>query len=170
MPGRLVEQVNRLIRSGVASVTGESSGESPDPAARTQFALNLVRDKLGKLIVERRRLTRQLIELPAAAADLSAKAELAVRKGREDLARAAMAEVASMTSGRVGLADDIAALDADIAMLEHAIAQLTTVQPQSLIKTEDDVRLGALLAELDRLAADEKRATDERQKEQSQER
>jgi phage shock protein A len=160
MVGRLVEQVNRLIRSGVASVTGET----PDPAAQRAFALNLVRDKLGKLIVERRRLTRQLTELPAAASELTAKAELAVRKGREDLARAAMAEVASMTSGRAGLADDIASLDADIAMLEDAIGQLTNTQPKSLLKTDDDAKLSALLAELDRLAADE------RQKEQSQER
>jgi hypothetical protein len=163
MAGRLVEQVNRLIRSGVASVTGES----PDPAAGAEFALHLVRDRLGKLVVERRRLTRQLTELPAAASELSAKAELAVRKGREDLARAAMSEIASMTSGRAGLADDIASLDADIVLLEDAIAQLANTQPQSLLKTDEDGKLRALLSELDRLAADERAGN---QKEQSQER
>jgi len=150
MAGRLVEQVNRLIRSGVASVTGEST----DPAVRTgaaqqEWAVHLVRDKLGKLIVERRRLERQMMNLPAAASELIAKAETAVRKGREDLARAAMAEVASMTSGREGIADEIAGLDADIALLEDAVAQLTNSRPGA-----DEVSLRALLVELDRLASD----------------
>jgi hypothetical protein len=163
MAGRLVEQVNRLIRSSVASVTGESIDGSIDPAARTEFALHLVRDRLGKLIVERRRLARQLTELPAAASELSAKAELAVRKGREDLARAAMTEIASMTSGRAGIADDIASLDADIGMLEDAIAQLTNTRPQAAGPMSDDATLRALLNELDRLASDDN------QKEQSQE-
>lgn len=150
MAGRLVEQVNRLIRSGVASVTEESV----DPAAQTEHALRLVRDKLGKLIVERRKLTRQLTELPAAATDLTRKAELAVRQGREDLARAAMAEVANMTSGRAGLADDISGLDADIALLEDAVAKLTGTQQR-----QPDASLNALLAELDRLAAEASEAT-----------
>jgi phage shock protein A len=161
MAGRLVEQVNRLIRSGVASITEEST----DIAARTgaaqqEWALHLVRDKLGKLIVERRQLARQLTDLPAVASELTEKAELAVRKGREDLARAAMAEVASMTSGRTGLADEIAGLDADIALLEDAIAQLTKSK-----QTPQDASLRALLAELDRLATqpdDQRREGQER--------
>jgi len=159
MAGRLVEQVNRLIRSGVASVTGESA----DPAAQTEHALRLVRDKLGKLIVERRRLTRQMTDLPQAATDLTQKAELALRQGREDLARAAMTEVANMSAGRAGLGDDIAGLDADIALLEDAIAQLTGTQPR-----QPDASLNALLAELDRLAAEA--APSDAKRRQSQER
>jgi phage shock protein A len=145
MAGRLVEQVNRLIREGVASVTGESA----DPAAQTEHALRLVRDKLGKLIVERRRLVRQLTDLPQAATDLAQKAELAVRKGREDLARAAMAEVANLTSGRAGMAGEIESLDADIALLEDAVEKLTGLNVR-----QPDAELRALLAELDRLAAE----------------
>jgi phage shock protein A len=145
MAGRLVEQVNRLIREGVASVTGESA----DPAAQTEHALRLVRDKLGKLIVERRRLVRQLTDLPQAATDLAQKAELAVRKGREDLARAAMAEVANLTAGRAGMAGEIESLDADIALLEDAVEKLTGLNVR-----QPDAELRALLAELDRLAAE----------------
>ena len=157
MAGRLVEQVNRLISSGVASVTGET----PDPAAQTEHALRLVRDKLGKLIVERRRLSRQLTDLPQAATDLAHKAELAVRKGREDLARAALAEVANLTSGRAGMADEIAGLDADIALLEDAILQLAGTHPK-----QPDAPLRALISELDRLAAEDANAM----RRQSQER
>ena len=145
MAGRLVEQVNRLIREGVASVTGESA----NPAAQTEHALRLVRDKLGKLIVERRRLVRQLTDLPQAATDLVQKAELAVRKGREDLARAAMAEVANLTAGRAGMAGEIESLDADIALLEDAIEKLTGLNAR-----QPDAELRALLSELDRLAAE----------------
>ncbi len=144
MAGRLVEQVNRLIREGVASVTGEPAG----PAAQTEHALRLVRDKLGKLIVERRRLSRQLTDLPQAATDLAQKAELAVRKGREDLARAAMAEVANLTAGRAGMAEEVEGLDADIVLLEDAITKLTGLARQP------DAELRVLLAELDRLAAE----------------
>ena len=144
MAGRLVEQVDRLIREGVASVTGESD----NPAAQTEHALRLVRDKLGKLIVERRRLVRQLTDLPQAATDLAQKAELAVRKGREDLARAAMAEVANLTAGRAGIAEEVEGIDADIALLEDAIVKLTGTQTR-----QPDAEMRALLAELDRLAA-----------------
>ncbi|HEV7689503.1 MAG TPA: hypothetical protein VGO52_01710 [Hyphomonadaceae bacterium] len=151
MAGRLVEQVNRLIREGVASVTGESDNPAAQPEhAMAEHALRLVRDKLGKLIVERRRLVRQLTELPQAATDLAQKAELAVRRGREDLARAAMAEVANLTAGRAGMADDIEGLDADIALLEDAVMKLTGTQAR-----RPDADLRALLAELDRLAAED---------------
>jgi phage shock protein A len=108
-----------------------------------------VRDKLGKLIVERRRLAKQLAELPQAATDLAQKAELAVRKGREDLARAAMAEIANLTAGRAGMAEEVEGLDADIALLEEAIAKLTGLQAR-----QPDAEMRALLAELNRLAAE----------------
>jgi phage shock protein A len=114
-----------------------------------EHALRLVRDKLGKLIVERRRLMRQLTELPQAATDLAQKAELAVRKGREDLARAAMAEVENLTAGRAGIAGEIEGLDADIALLEDAIVKLTGLQAR-----QPDAEMRALLVELDRLAAE----------------
>jgi phage shock protein A len=150
MAGRLVEQVNRLIREGVASVTGVAENPVARPEqAMAEHALRLVRDKLGKLIVERRRLVRQLTDLPQAATDLAQKAELAVRKGREDLARAAMAEVANLTTGRAGMAEEIEGLDADIALLEDAIVKLNQTQAG-----QPDAEMRALLAELDRLAAE----------------
>jgi len=145
MAGRLVEQVNRLIRSGVANITGEVV----DPAARNAKALVVVRHQLGKLIVDRRNLARELAELPPEAKALSEKAEMAVRKGREDLARAAMTEIARMTSGREAIAGEIAGLDADIAMLELAVAQLTGEKPS--VGPSEQASLRALLAELESL-------------------
>ena len=148
MAGRLVEQVNRLIQAGIAGVTEEPR----DPAQHLERALLLVRDRLGRTIVERRRLARSLADLAAHVAGLSQKAELAVRKGREDLARAAMAEVANMEQGRAALESDISSLDADIGLLEAAIAQITDQKNMVAATPDDAVRLRGLIMELDRLA------------------
>jgi phage shock protein A len=155
MAGRLVERVNRLIRSGIANVT-EASGDLDAQAQRafSEHALHLVRDKLGRLVVERRKLVRQLADLPANVERLSGKAELAVRKGREDLACAAIEEVARLEDGKRGLEEAIKGLDADIGLLEDAIAQLTGASHPALSDQSGDARLRALLAEFDRLASE----------------
>ena len=127
MGGRLVERVNRLIRSGLAGI----SEDSGDTSSRNEKALIVVRHRLGQLIVQRRNLARELATPSPLARELSAKAEQAVRKGREDLARAAFIEAARMTSGQQAAVDEIAGLDADIALLESAIAQLTGQSPVS---------------------------------------
>lgn len=145
MAGRLVDLVNRAIRSGLASI---SEGEA-DSTTRNDKALVVVRHQLGQMIVHRRNLERELASPPPEARELTAKAEMAVRKGREDLARAAMAEIAKMTSGRQAMTDEIANLDADIAVLEAAIAKLTGQTP--VADAIDRASLQALLAELDRL-------------------
>ena len=147
MAGRLVDHVNRLIRSGLAHI----SEDSADVAARSEKSLVVVRHRLGQMIVQRRNLARDLANPPPEAQDLSAKAEMAVRKGREDLARAALAEAEKLTTGRQALIDEIAGLDADIALLESAIAQLTGQQPAS---PRDSASLQALLTELNRLDTD----------------
>jgi phage shock protein A len=147
MAGRLVDHVNRLIRSGLAHI----SEDSADVAARSEKSLVVVRHRLGQMIVQRRNLARDLANPPPEAQDLSAKAEMAVRKGREDLARAALAEAEKLTTGRQALVDEIAGLDADIALLESAIAQLTGQQPAS---PRDSASLQALLTELNRLDTD----------------
>lgn len=144
MAGRLVDRVNRLIRSGLAHIS-EDSGET---AARTEKSLVIVRHRLGQMIVQRRDLARELANPPPEARDLSAKAEMAVRKGREDLARAALAEAERLTTGRQALIDEIASLDADIALLESAIVQLTGKHAAT---PQEDASLQALLSELNRL-------------------
>ena len=74
---------------------------------------------------------------------------MAVRKGREDLARAALAEVERLSAGRQELVDEIAGLDADIALLESAIGQLTG--QNAVAAAADSASLQALLKELDDL-------------------
>ena len=155
MAGKLVEQVNRLIRAGIAGVTEEPR----DPSADVERSLHLLRDRLGWTIVERRRLARKLAELPRNISELAGKAEVAVRKGREDLARAAMAEAGAMETGKRAIEEDIAGLDADTRLLEEAIAHFIG-EKRAVHDHADDAALRALIAELDRLSQTEDRGKD----------
>lgn len=145
MAGRLVDRVSRLIRSGLSHI----SEEADDTNVRAEKSLRLVRHHLGQMIVQRRNLERRLASPPPEAQDLAQKAEMAVRKGREDLARAALAEVERLSAGRQELVDEIAGLDADIALLESAIGQLTG--QNAVASAADSASLQALLRELDDL-------------------
>lgn len=142
---RLVDRVNRLVRAGLDNINDREM--PPAPPRTADEALFLVRDRLGKLIVERRNLQRRIDGVPEAASDLATKAELAVREGREDLARAAFDEAARLGLGRDGLMDALGAINADIALLEEAASRLAGPEPW-------DRRTHALLAELDRLVRD----------------
>lgn len=144
MAGRLVDRVNRLIRSGLAHISEDSAEFTP----RAEKSLAIVRHRLGQMIVQRRNLARALANPPPEAQHLSAQAEMAVRKGREDLARAALSEAERLTTGRQALIDEIASLDADIALLESAITQLTG---KHIATPQESASLQALLTELNRL-------------------
>ncbi len=141
---RLVDRVNRLVRAGMDNI--HERNESVSAPRTPEQALFLVRDRLGKLIVERRSLARHIASLPDTSSDLSAKAATAVRHGREDLARVALREAHRLNASREDLIHDLAGIDADIALLEQAIAHISAGQSPA------DTSTRALLLELDRLA------------------
>ena len=155
MAGKLVEQVDRLIRASIAGITEEPR----DPSADIERSLRLLRDRLGRTIVERRRLARKLADLPDSISELAGKAEIAVRKGRDDLARAALAEIGAMERDKGAIQENIAGLDADARLLEQAIAHFSG-EKQALGDQADDATLRALIAELDRLSQAEDRGKD----------
>lgn len=144
---RLVDRVNGLVRAGIENL--RETDTSPSYPRTQEEALFLVRDRLGKLIVERRRIQRHIAGLPDTASDLAGKAELAIRHGREDLARAALAEASRLDEDRLALEANVASLNADIVLLEQAIDHLTGTRTSA-----DDLPTRALLLELDRLARD----------------
>jgi phage shock protein A len=155
MAGKLVEQVDRLIRASIAGITEEPR----DPSADIERSLHLLRDRLGRTIVERRRLVRKLAGFPDSISELAGKAEIAVRKGRDDLARAALAEIGAMESGKRAIEEDIAGLNADARLLEQAIGHFSG-EKQAVGDQADDTTLRALIAELDRLSQTEERGKD----------
>lgn len=83
-----------------------------------------VRATAARTIAERKELERKLARLQAAQGDWQGKAELALAKGREDLARAALAEKAKVGAAVRALQDELAQLDATLARLGDDIAKL----------------------------------------------
>lgn len=83
-----------------------------------------VRATAARTIAERKELERKLERLHAAQGDWQGKAELALAKGREDLARAALAEKTKVGAAVQALQDELAQLDATLARLGDDIAKL----------------------------------------------
>ena len=89
-----------------------------------------VRSNAARMIADRKSIERRRGRLGEAQAEWQRKAELAVTKGREDLARAALIEKAK-------LADDLKSLDEELVHLDEA-----------LVKYEEDIaKLEAKLGE-----------------------
>ena len=89
-----------------------------------------VRSTSAKTIAEKKELQRVVSRLEEDVADWQAKAELALSKEREDLARAALVE-------RQKAADQAAAVNADIANLDSHISKLQDEVAQLLEKLAD---------------------------------
>lgn len=88
-----------------------------------------VRSAAARAIADRKQLDRRLAEAQREAEDWSRKAELAVRKNRDDLARAALAEktrgeerVQTLKEQQKQVEDALARLNDDIAKLQEKLA------------------------------------------------
>lgn len=83
-----------------------------------------VRSAAAKVIAERKERERQLGVLDQEQADWDQKAELALRKDREDLAKAALAHKAALSDQSKSLARDLVILGENLAKLNDDIAKL----------------------------------------------
>ena len=100
------------------------------------------RSSAARLIADRKSIQRRVDRLEAAEEEWRAKAELAVSKGREDLARAALAERSTLAKDRQTMAGELDSLseeldrfDADIAKLEERLRE-TRAKQKALIARE----------------------------------
>ena len=82
------------------------------------------RSSAARLIADRKGIDRRVKRLESAEADWQSKAELAVSKGREDLARAALAERAALSKDRNALGEELTVLDEDLDRFDSDIAKL----------------------------------------------
>ena len=99
-----------------------------------------VRSAAARSISDKKDLNRKLGQIEKERDDWDAKAELAMRKGREDLARAALVEKSRSASAADIIRSDYAAVDEGLAKLNEDISRLET-------KLEDaKTRQKALLA------------------------
>jgi phage shock protein A len=83
-----------------------------------------VRSSSAKTIAEKKELQRVVNRLQAEVADWQAKAELALSKEREDLARSALIERQKASDQATAVAADIGNLDEHIGKLQDEVAQL----------------------------------------------
>ncbi len=83
-----------------------------------------VRSNSAKTIADKKELQRVIAKLESEVADWQAKAELALSKDREDLARAALVERQRANDQALAMQRDIDNLDVHIARLQDEVAQL----------------------------------------------
>jgi phage shock protein A len=83
-----------------------------------------VRSTSAKTIAEKKELQRVITRLEEEVVDWQAKAELALAKDRDDLARSALIEKQKSADQAASVAADIANLDAHVSKLQDEVAQL----------------------------------------------
>ncbi len=109
-----------IINSNINAILDKA--EDPEKMVRLiiqemEETLVEVRTQSAKLIADKKELNRRVERLRREASDWEAKAEIALGKGREDLARAALKEKSE--------AEDAAAtMDADLDAIEHNLDKL----------------------------------------------
>jgi phage shock protein A len=121
-----------IVNSNINTILDKA--EDPEKIVRLMIqemeeTLVEVRSAAARAIADRKELTRSLAALERDAKDWQGKAELALDKGREDLAKAALAEKArvlesahSIESQHATITEGLSKLNDDIARLEEKLA------------------------------------------------
>jgi len=116
-----------IVNSNINAILDKA--EDPEKIVRLMIqemedTLVEVRSAAARSIADKKDLNRKLESLEREIADWDAKAELAVRKGREDLARAALVEKARVDQAAEMLKQDYLAVDEGLGKLNEDIARL----------------------------------------------
>ena len=132
-----------IVNSNINAILDKA--EDPEKIVRLMIqemedTLVEVRSAAARSIADKKDLNRKIEALEREQADWEDKAELAMRKGREGLAKAALVEKSRVSSAVVVLKEDYLAVDEGLAKLNEDIARLES-------KLEDaKARQKALLA------------------------
>lgn len=154
------------------------SAEDPEKMIRLiiqemEDTLVEVRSSSARVIADRKQAARRLEQVRQEAANWEEKARLAISKGRDDLARAALQEKRELESDVQAVEEELAATDEHVAHLNTEIAQLQqklsdakakqkalmmrTATVESRIKVKRQVNREALDDAFDRFAQFERR-------------
>ena len=123
----IFSRLSDIINSNISALLDKA--ENPEKMIRMviqemEDTLVEVRSSTARVMAEKKTLTRRLEQLRAQAEDWEYKAELALGKDREDLARAALVEKATIQS-RVELTEaDLFKLEQTLDKLDGEISQL----------------------------------------------
>lgn len=116
-----------IVNSNINSILDKA--EDPEKIVRLMIqemedTLVEVRSAAARSIADKKDLNRKLTTLEREEREWDNKAELALRKGREDLAKAALVEKARVTSASEVIKGDYAAVDEGLTKLNEDIARL----------------------------------------------
>lgn len=123
----IFSRLSDIINSNISSILDKA--ENPEKMIRMMIqemeeTLVEVRSSTAKVIAEKKTVNRRIEQLRRQAADWEEKAELALNKDREDLARAALVEKSSVLVTIKTLEDELAKLDQTVEKLSTEIEQL----------------------------------------------
>lgn len=116
-----------IINSNINSILDKA--EDPEKMVRLiiqemEETLVEVRTQSAKLIADKKELNRKVDRLAGEAGDWESKAEIALEKGREDLARAALKEKQNAEEACATVESDLEVIDHNLAKLSDDIALL----------------------------------------------
>ena len=123
----IFSRLSDIINSNISALLDKA--ENPEKMIRMviqemEETLVEVRSGTAKVIAERKTLSRRAEQLRNQATDWESKAELALAKGREDLAKAALLEKANIQASVEITENDLAKLDETLDKLSSEIEQL----------------------------------------------
>jgi phage shock protein A len=118
-----------IVNSNISALLDKA--ENPEKMIRMviqemEETLVEVRSGTAKVLAERKTLTRRVEQLKRQAQDWEEKAELALNKNREDLAKAALVEKGNTNATVEVMEKDIGKLDSTLDKLSSEIEQLQT--------------------------------------------
>ena len=116
-----------IVNSNINAILDKA--EDPEKIVRLMIqemedTLVEVRSAAARFIADKKESARTLAALEKEAREWQAKAELAIDKGREDLAKAALVEKAHAERSADGLREQQAAIDSGLEKLDDDIARL----------------------------------------------
>jgi phage shock protein A len=134
-----------IINSNINSILDKA--EHPEKMVRLiiqemEETLVEVRTQSAKLIADKKELGRRVERLHLEAEDWESKAEVALSKGREDLARAALKEKSSAEEATVALETNLEVIDinldklsGDIGLLQQKLGDAKTRQKALIVRS-----------------------------------
>ncbi len=135
-----------IVNSNINAILDKA--EDPEKIVRLMIqemedTLVEVRSAAARSIADRKESSRKLKALQQQADDWQAKAELAIDKSRDDLAKAALAEksrvhkyIGVLDAARVAIDEGLEKLNADVARLEEKLADAKARQKAILARHE----------------------------------
>jgi len=116
-----------IVNSNINAILDKA--EDPEKIVRLMIqemedTLVEVRSAAARSIADKKDLNRRLEALDREVHDWNGKAELAMRKGREDLAKAALIEKSRVNAAAVALKEDYLAVEDGLGKLNQDIARL----------------------------------------------